>query len=245
MECRTARQLLDFARPRRPELEGLELEELEAHLADCPECGPLAQAERQMDSRLAQAMRSVSIPENLHTRLLTKLETERKVQTRKRRRWIAVPAAAAALLLITWLGWKWLAKPDHFSVEEVANYELGKTFNPRAEVVEDFFLSEGIRTIAPADANYAFLSDYYVAPFEGKRVPKLVFTDGKSTVRVYILPVREFDVTEAVRNQPMVGSGWKAEIRFDASGNYGYLVIYLGEGEHLKIFPEKTGQPEI
>jgi hypothetical protein len=222
-------------------LEGLELEELEAHLADCPECGPLAQAERQMDSRLAQAMRAVSIPEELHTRLLSKLETERKVQTRKRRRWIAVPAAAAALLLITWLGWTWLQKPIYVNVVEVADSVQEINFNPSPSVLERHYRTQGIFTVAPTDANYQMFHNAYVGTLEGKRVPVLYFTDGKSKAYVYILRIKDFDVAEAFRNQQGDGSGWKAEIRFDASGDYGYLVIYLGEGEHLKVFPEKGG----
>ena len=91
MDCRTARQLLDFARPRRPELEAVELEELEAHLADCPDCGPLAQVERQMDNRLGQAMRAVAVPENLQGRLLARLESDRARQARQWRRRLAIP----------------------------------------------------------------------------------------------------------------------------------------------------------
>src|SRR5262245_5806711 len=179
MDCKTARQMLDFARPRRPELESVDLEALESHLADCPECGPLAQAERQIDNRISHAMQCVPIPEGLHDRLLTKLETERKSRNWKRRRWLALPAAAAVLLLATWLGLNWFAKPDRISVEGLADHDYGKVINPRAEMVEDYFRGEGIFTIAPADANYALLSDCYVTSLEGKRVAKLVFTDGK------------------------------------------------------------------
>jgi hypothetical protein len=112
-------------------------------------------------------------------------------------------------------------------------------------MVEDYFRAEGIFTIAPTNAstNYALLSDYYVTYLDGKRVPKLVFSDGKNSARVYILPTKDFDVAEAARNQPMVGSGWTAAIHFDPSGKFGYLVIYLGEGEPLKIFPEIAHQP--
>src|SRR5947207_6791000 len=103
VDCKTARQFLDFARPRRPELDATELEELEAHLAECPDCGPLAQVERQIDSRLAQAMQAVPVPEGLPGRVLNHLQSERRLQVRKMGRWIAVPAAAAALLLASWV----------------------------------------------------------------------------------------------------------------------------------------------
>jgi hypothetical protein len=242
MDCKTARQFLDFARPRRPELDAAELEELEAHLADCPDCGPLAQVERQIDSRLGQAMQAVPVPDGLRNRLLTQLESERAKQTRKWRRWLAVPAAAAALLLATWIGWKLLEKPLQLDIYRVADEHYGKSMNPRPEMVEDYFRDKGIRIVAPLDANYVFLREYWVDVdnFQGKRVPKLWFTDGKSDTFVYILSVKEFDVAAAPPET--VGSGWRAVVRPDQSGKYAYLVIYLGDPP-LKIFPDKEEQP--
>jgi hypothetical protein len=239
MDCKTARQMLDFARPRRPELDGADLDALEAHLADCPDCGLLAQVERQMDTRLSQAMRAVPIPEDLRARLATKLEMERKTRNWNRtQRWLAVPAAAAALLLMTWLGWQWLQKPTHLDVAEIADEEMEKTFNASPAVVESYFRARDILANAPAGANYQMLGDYYVRTLAGKRVPVLYFTDGKSKAYVYILRTKDFDVAEAYRNQQGEGSGWKAEIHFNDSGEYAYLVIYLGEGEPLKVFPK-------
>jgi hypothetical protein len=246
MDCKLARQLLDFARPRRAELEPAEWEDLEAHLAECPECGPLAQMERQMDRRLGQVMQAVLVPPDLHSRIVTRLETERKSRLHKRQRWVAASLAAAATVLVAiWIGWLWLEKPRHVDYERVADLLYGQTFNPRAQVVEDYFETQGIHTIAPIDANYDLLRDYYVASLEvsgpfghvqEKRVPKLLFTDGKSTAHVYILSAKDF-----VLAPPPSGSGWTAVLRRDPSGKYGYLVIYLGDPP-LKVFP-KEEQP--
>ena len=66
---------------------------------------------------------------------------------------LPIPAAAAAVVLLaTWIGWKLLERPLQIDVEQLADSDLGKTFNPRPEVVEDFFRAEGIQTMAPADA---------------------------------------------------------------------------------------------
>jgi hypothetical protein len=227
---------LDFARPRRPELDAAELEELEAHLAECPDCGPLAQVERQMDSRLAYAMQAVPVPAELRGRVLNRLQSERRLQAQKRRRWIAVPAAAAVLLIAVGLGWKLMQKPTHIDVAAAVQDAVDKSFNPQPEPVERYFRRIGIRTVAPVDANYGLLHDYAVASFQGKQVPFLLFTDGRNDVQIFILSTKDFDVAEAALNQQMTGSGWKTEVRYDPSRNYGYLVIYLGE-EPLKIFP--------
>src|SRR5437867_12201644 len=101
MDCRTARQLLEFARPRSLELEGSEAEALESHLADCPECGPLAQAERQIDDRVGRAMRAVVLPDGLRDRLLNGLRQDRRLA---RRRWFGRVAVAATILLAVGLG---------------------------------------------------------------------------------------------------------------------------------------------
>jgi hypothetical protein len=225
-------------------LEAAELEELEAHLAECPDCGPLAQVERQMDNRLAHAMQAVPVPQDLRGRVLNRLQSDRALQARKRQRWIAVPAAAAVLLIAVGLGWKLLQKPAPIDVEYPADSLFALTFNPQPQVLEDYFRAEGIRTVAPADANYRLLRDYTVASFQGKQVPRLLFTDGKNNTYVYILPARDFDVAGAMRDPVRVGSGWRAEMRQDPSGNYGYLVIYIGE-EPLKVFPDKNPPSEI
>ncbi len=244
MDCRTARQLLDFARPLHAELEKLELEELETHLAECPECGPLARAERQVDQHLGKAMRAVPVPAGLHDRLSVRLGKKRWGWNQKGRRTVAVLSAAAAILLVIGVGLLWSGKPIFVPVERIGDEIWGQITNPRPEVIEDAFRSKGIKTVAPADVNYDLLRYYGLANLPGttKEVPFLFFTDGKNDAHVYILPVKVFDVAEAYANQQGMGSGWKAEIRYDPTRQYGYLIIYTGEP--LKLFPKKSVGPE-
>src|SRR5947209_5969151 len=49
MDCRTARLLLEFARPRAGELQGSDADALEGHLLACAECESLARLERLAD----------------------------------------------------------------------------------------------------------------------------------------------------------------------------------------------------
>src|SRR5437879_2213818 len=101
MDCRTARLLLTFARPRAAELEAGAAEALTDHLAECAECGALARAEHQVDRLLGLAMRQVSTPLDLRQRLLTRLQVERRNwYQRLPREHPRIAAAVAAVLLL-------------------------------------------------------------------------------------------------------------------------------------------------
>jgi hypothetical protein len=242
MDCRTARQLLEFARPIRPELEGEELEELQLHLAECPECGPLARAERQADEHLGRAMLDVPVPKGLHDRLCAQLRREWWGWNRKGMA-VALGVAAAILVVIgVSLLWLWSSKPIHLLIEAKGDEIWMMTTNPRPESIEAAFQSKGLKTVAPPDANYDLLHYYGMVNLQGKDVPFLFFTDGKNDAHLFILPVKVFDVEEAYANQQGMGSGWKAEIRYDPSRQYGYLIIYTGEP--LNLFPKKSSGSE-
>jgi hypothetical protein len=242
MDCRTARQLWDFARPIHPELERGELQELETHLDECPECGPLIRAERRVDQHLGKAMQAVPVPKGLHGRISARLARERWGWNQRGRRIAAVLGAAAAIFLVVGTVFLWPRKPIYLPVDQIGGRIWVQTANPRPEAIEADFESMGIKTVAPADVNYSFLRYYGIENLKGKNVPVLFFTDGKNDACVYILPVKVFDVAEAFANQQGVGSGWEAEIRYDSSRQYGYLIIYTGEP--LKLFPKKDTGPE-
>src|SRR5690242_15755148 len=101
MDCRTARLLLDYARPAPAELPGGDAAALEGHLTACPECEALARAERQADDRLGRAVRDVPVPDGLRDRLLARLGAERRRWYPRRLTWGGgtLAGAAAALLL--------------------------------------------------------------------------------------------------------------------------------------------------
>src|SRR5438094_788506 len=97
MDCRTARLLLDFARPIPAELEADASRDLEHHLAGCADCDSLARAERRLDEPLGRAMRAVPLPLGLRDRLLARLDAERGAW---QRRWMFRSLAAAAALAL-------------------------------------------------------------------------------------------------------------------------------------------------
>src|SRR5262245_7563408 len=83
MDCKTARLLLEFARPGHLELDPEESLALETHLRDCSDCGPIAQVERSLDEQLGHAMREVSIPADLRPRLLAHVAGARRSYYRR------------------------------------------------------------------------------------------------------------------------------------------------------------------
>ena len=76
--------LLEVAHPLATELEANETEALAAHLADCPDCGPWAEAEHRIDEKVGVAMRDVAIPDGLQQRIVRRLGVERDAWWRAR-----------------------------------------------------------------------------------------------------------------------------------------------------------------
>src|SRR5262245_47235500 len=95
MDCKSARLLMEFARPGSAELDAGEADALQQHLADCPDCAALAAAERRADEHIGRAIREVPLPEGLQKRLLKRLDDERTAWYLRR----VTRVAAAAILL--------------------------------------------------------------------------------------------------------------------------------------------------
>ncbi len=106
MDCKTARLMLEFARPQHAELDPLDLRALEAHVAACPECALRTKQERALDEQLGRAMCKVDVPDQLRSRLLRRLAKEKAAVEKWRwKRYAAAATAVAALLLLAIGGW--------------------------------------------------------------------------------------------------------------------------------------------
>ena len=102
MDCRTARLLLEFARPLATELDEGDGEALASHMVECSACASIQGTERKLDESIGRAMRDVPVPPELRSRLVQRLAAQRDLWYRRRIVWPAVAAAAAVLL--AWLG---------------------------------------------------------------------------------------------------------------------------------------------
>src|SRR3954451_16962170 len=100
MDCKTARLLLLFDRPRAGEMGDDEARALQEHLALCGACAAAARAERRQDAHLGRATRDLPVPEGLRGRLVDRLAADRGARDRRRMLHGARALAAAAALLL-------------------------------------------------------------------------------------------------------------------------------------------------
>jgi hypothetical protein len=239
MDCKTARLLLDYARPTPAELPGGDVAALESHLTACPECEALARAERQADDRLGRAVRDVPVPDGLRDRLLAHLRAERR---RWYRRWAvrgagALAAAAACLALAAGL-WQYCHRPRRQApdVETIAyDVSVQNAQRTSAQRVDEWFDQKyhGNLVVAPQDfdgrhLNYGSLAYCDLAPCQGERVPMLLFVSGSDQARVYILSGEQFNL-DGLPDQSSDSGGYKTAVRSNPEdGRVKYLFIYTG-----------------
>jgi hypothetical protein len=229
MDCKTARLLLDFARPGAAELDPAEADVLERHLAGCPECDGQFHAERRLDQALGQAMRRVDLPPGLREQLLARLEADRGEWHRRRfGRFMRLAAAAAAAVLLTWGAWRWFAgRPTPLNP---ATFYDAVAFTPRGRTeVEDSFRRLGSPIVAP-NVNYALLTAHGLAElpgYPGRVVPQLVFHHALQDAVVFVIDTRRFDLPRDFERPS--GSRYQVEVLPQADDHFAYLVLYTGD----------------
>ncbi len=233
MDCRTARLLLDFARPQARELEAEEVAALESHLDHCPDCHSEARDERQLDDCLGKAMRRIEAPAGLRERLLARLESERGDWYRQRfARGARLTVAAAVVLLLSWTGWHWLMEHAAAPVDpqRVSNaISNDATEDPRT-LAEKALKQLGVETPLSPYLDYHLLAcPPFLAElpgYPGRKVASLLFVRNGRVARVYLI------ADKAIPNEtPAVldGSTFKAELLPSEGEPYRFLVIHDGD----------------
>jgi hypothetical protein len=235
MDCKTARQFLEFARPPSAELDAVEAAALGEHLAGCPVCRSLAQAERRVDDVLGRAMRDVAVPGGLRERLTSRLRRRRRAQYAWR---VGLSAAAAVLVAATvWLG---LNRPAPRPVPELdfyaLNWQVGK---PPGDVEDWYRTTHHLPVSVPRELDYNFLVFFGFSDFQGQQVPVLLFIRGADFARVYVLADRQFNLAGLDEAKPV---GYPVELlRDSADPHVRYLVVYTGDD--LQQFLAKGRRP--
>jgi hypothetical protein len=247
MDCRHARLLLEFTRPPHAELEVGETELLENHLADCPECGPLAQHERLADEHLGRAMRDVRVPDTLRQRLLSRLAVERDAWYR---RWVVriagVLLAVAAVALL--LSWRSSLRPG-LDPEELVQVGEGDQPSASPEDVGRWFKEKhGLDVVLPGDVDFTYFSHCGVVEYRGKRVPVLTFAyngnDRLERARVYIVTDKQFDDLEEQVNQPArAAMGFEIKVKANPNNPHVYYMRVYTQGAASRFFLKFNRNP--
>ncbi len=235
MDCKTARLLLDFARPQARELEAEEAAALERHLDHCPDCHSQAYNERQLEDRLGKSMRQVEVPVGLREQLLTRLESARSDWHRQRFAHVArLSVAAAALLLLSWTGWYWVRERfiTPIDTQRVADAASNDAMEDPRVRTERALRELGIHTPLSRHLDYSLL----VCPpalaelpgYPGRNVPMLVFARNGRVARVYLIARKAMP-----ENMPALtgGSSFKAE--WVPSEGEPFLFLAVHDGENI------------
>jgi hypothetical protein len=235
MDCKTARLLLDLARPHAAELHPSEAGALHGHLAGCPECDSLARGERQLDDHVGRAVRNVPVPDGLRDRLLQRLGARRRAWYASRVGPAAAGlAAAAAVLFALWFYWPHEARPqpdlERIGFQTAFKIQTRDPDQVAAWFQDNYHLVLAIpRELDQRPINYNLLTDYDMADCQGKSTPQLLLTYGGEQARIFILTSKDFDLKN-VMSQPRFESGVIAEVFSPPDDpNTAYAVIYTGK----------------
>jgi hypothetical protein len=239
MDCKNARLVLEVAHPLATELDSRDKKELARHLADCPECGPWAEAEHRLDDHFGKAFRAIPMPEHLPERLLARLQLDR-AQWYRVRATRAVGVAAVALLVL-WLVWAlWLSRKP---VPDWAEFGQNAVMST-AQQLEGAFGGMGVDMVAPPQFDYGLLESHGLRDFQGKQVPYLLFFSpgGKDKLpamaEVYVLSDRQFNLDEVPHNLALAEG--RKHVKFlrhpdPQHQNVVYVVVFTA-GARLEIF---------
>jgi hypothetical protein len=233
MDCKTARLLLDFARPQACEVDPADSQLLAGHLDRCTECDQAARAQRQVDGWVGQAMRQVEVPAGLKDHILARLEVQRGDRARRRlAHGLRLVAAAAAVVFLVWLWWSWHERTLP-TVQPADVWDHIAFAKPSREQVEHDFKRWGAPIVAPPDLNYSYLTSYHLAELPGHpgvMVPELIFDRDEvprhHQARVFVVRAKQLPQAPSVSPS---GAPFKMEVLHQEGEDFAYLVFHNGD----------------
>lgn len=144
MECRTARELLDFARPDSADREAPELQEAFAHVDECGACADVLEFRREFDRRVGEIVRDVPVPTDLCARLqqafAPPVETvqprpvENTTKRQARRAFVLATSAAALLIAAGWSFYRAHSAPAPLAATDVIDWWQAELARPGFDV---------------------------------------------------------------------------------------------------------------
>jgi hypothetical protein len=202
---------------------------IQQHLDACPDCAAHTRSEQAVDAAFAGAMRAVTVPSRVKSRVLAKLAADRP------RTWPKALAAAAMLLLAIG-GIAYLCMPSRKSVDGWDVYSWASRHGDPPETVRDWFKEQGVEMAAlPDQLPHAYLWNYGVGEFKGRRVARLVFFNAEknAVADVLVLSTALFDTHELAEG-PDVQNTYV--VYRHSEENYVYLI----DTNDLKAFNQNN-----
>jgi hypothetical protein len=235
MDCRIARQLLDYDHPRASELDTDEAQALTSHLQTCSDCEVWARAEREADRVIASAVQDVMVPAGLRERLLVRLQGEHRAWYRRQMRtWGSI---AAALLIVCaglafWASrWRTPLDAERLVAEQDGPGETAE------QVQEWFYANCRVKTVLPTNFKYGYLVSAGLQDFKGRLVPRLLFKNGSDFAEVLVLSTKQFELPP--KDTPMTAPGSRVTVELMPSDqDVVYLVKFSPPSRDWLLAPE-------
>jgi len=231
MRCETARLILELDLARMGEADWRDLDAVETHLNDCPECQSWHRRRFIEENHLAKVMREVPVPPP--PPLMT-------VGLRRSSLWKSKQfglACAAMVAVISLALFNFIrTKPKALDVESAAwlmreGFEPdvdGPTADSKRIDLERRFGLLGIKTRLPEEMDYGQLLFSGLVELQGKPVPKLVFASdpGESLTQVLVFDSRQFDLSTLPETIPTgANSSTPTLVTTDPAGRFVALVV--------------------
>lgn len=146
MECRTARELLDSARPDSADREDAELQAAFAHVDECEACAEVVEFRRAFDRRVGQIVRDVAVPKDLRVRLEQAIvppvagpapqTVVNAPQRQMRRAWMLAASAALLLVAASWSFYRASSAPAPLAAKDVLHWWQTELARPGFNVAD-------------------------------------------------------------------------------------------------------------
>jgi hypothetical protein len=242
MDCDHARLWLAFGRP--AEMEFAERGQLDTHLATCPDCSPIALAERETNDAFARAMQNVPVPNGLRETFSARLAAARTAWWRIAL--LRASAACVAAVLTVSLAYS-VTRPslDLTAEAEKATWEPG-LWKPDERAFDD--ANESLRALgapalAPGDFNYTMLKSVGRSDIHGvTSAPTLLFTADQAFAKVVLVRDTQIKNLPQLAVQTGEASGCWVTVRA-VPGHSGWYQIITAYGKPLQFFLRKTAGP--
>ena len=229
MDCQQVQQLLVFLERQSEDLDPVERAAVLQHLAKCPGCKTLADANHRADNVIGIALRDVPVPADLRQKVLKRLTAQRSRWPWKR----ASVAIAAMVLIALSIGWYMRPLPEvtESDLNDIQYSGLGWD----EKKVAQYVAAEGLAVVLPRDFDYKHLRRVEVVGFKKQRIVKLTFhvdlsENQSSHAEVLILPHRQFRAASLVS----VENRGATSILVRHEGDFSYVIFLQGDLDNLQ-----------